>query len=729
LFHILSDGNMTTNWLELMGDDSDLSMTCLDDDLSRQTDRDPELDHSRQGVNLLFKKQIKIISEDSQSRKRTLNEMASTDTDDTLREMSKLPPKAKQRTDDEGHWAHRKDGACNENAKPAKGKIGFSHFLKWAPKGSAAGNRAILGSRSRTNNNRANTMANAASVAPLTALVTCAPGKTRSRKLSRGRRSRKNSPRKTPTPTPTQTPSQTPTPSQTRAESRHTQSTDDHKEDIATPAIADTAAIKNTQSAEKEIEIEKEDEKEEVGEEDVDVDVDMAEVEPSDRSGPVGTRLENAVCAEAVIDVDANACCENDADDEDEDEDDETEQPEKGKADEKEKEDEKDEDEDEDVDLTPADRRLSVGRRSRSSSLITLSNVVFNTDLIRNKVPILRKKSGVHMKEPVKAMIGPIFLNGDQYDKLYPKDEQRDSRFRLQQPLQQLQPQQLQQPQQQQSPALEGQGAGQCKAKQDEAQQAQPQQPKQAQPAKQAGPAHEQTSSKVSKSQHATPIVHKQKEKQPKPQRQGPLSWASKLFGRGGVSVSASASRPEKQKQMAMEESNARRIMLSRESSVHSVQSEQTADSAQSGESQQSKGSHVGMMSLGMGISVGRVSTNISRVGSPKSVGSRASTVSVVCAPSEGATKWRQKQIQYGTNTEGYKNFTAQYPNKDALFRLSHEFVPSPDPKEKIGKKRWVGKYQKWRKFLHKFDTASSASTPETQTKEADGEEGKEQSL
>merc|ERR1712087_626955 len=46
-----------------------------------------------------------------------------------------------------------------------------------------------------------------------------------------------------------------------------------------------------------------------------------------------------------------------------------------------------------------------------------------------------------------------------------------------------------------------------------------------------------------------------------------------------------------------------------------------------------------------------------------------------------------------GTNTEGYKNFIAQYPNKDAMFRLNHEFVPTPDPKEKIGKKRWVGKY------------------------------------
>jgi len=207
---------------------------------------------------------------------------------------------------------------------------------------------------------------------------------------------------------------------------------------------------------------------------------------------------------------------------------------------------------------------------------------------------------------------------------------------------------------------------------------------------------------------------------------------------------------------MAMEERNARRIMLSRESSVRSsdiksvqsVQSEQTADSVHSGESQQSKGSHAGMamgMSLGMGVSIGRVSS-FSRVGSPKSVGSRASSVSVVCAPSEGAVKWREKQIQYGTNTEGYKNFIAQYPNKDAMFRLNHEFVPTPDPKEKIGKKRWVGKYQKWRKFLHKFDTVTAPNTEgsesctpnklhdtatetQTETTETEVEDDREQSI
>jgi len=474
-------------------------------------------------------------------------------------------------------------------------------------------------------------------------------------------------------------------------------------------------------------------------------------VEPSGDSGPTGTRLENAVIVEAVsveavIALDAN---DNDADVEDNDEDGEdleddekvvTEDIEDGE-DEKQTanndgaDDDDDEDDDEDVDLTPADRRASVGRRSRRVTP-TLSNVVFDTDLIlKHKVPILRKKASE--QEPAQALTGPVFLNGDQYDKLYPREDRRG-----------------QQQQQQQQAQGHGAGAGKPKQAQVQAQaqtQAQPkqrqlQQQQQQQQQKQAEPVKE---SRAATKQRTTGSVRVRKQASPRPKwrpRQGPLSWASKLFGRG-------LSAPRSEQQMAMEESNARRIMLSRESSVRSsdlksvqsVQSEQTttADSVQSGESQQSKGME---MSLGVGVSIGRVSS-FSRIGSPKSVGSRASSVSVVCAPSEGAVKWREKQIQYGTNTEGYKNFIAQYPNKDAQFRLSNEFVPTPDPKEKIGKKRWVGKYQKWRKFLHKFDTVAAPSTEgsssspsklhetatETQTEttetEVEGDDDREQSL
>jgi len=86
---------MATSWLDLMGEDSNLSMTSinsvtsLDDEKSRF---DPEFDRSRQGVNLLFKKNIKIISDDSQSRKRRFQQIKSDDENDTF-----LPPKAKQR--------------------------------------------------------------------------------------------------------------------------------------------------------------------------------------------------------------------------------------------------------------------------------------------------------------------------------------------------------------------------------------------------------------------------------------------------------------------------------------------------------------------------------------------------------------------------------------------------------------------------------------------------------
>jgi len=92
---------------------------------------------------------------------------------------------------------------------------------------------------------------------------------------------------------------------------------------------------------------------------------------------------------------------------------------------------------------------------------------------------------------------------------------------------------------------------------------------------------------------------------------------------------------------------------------------------------------------------------------SPKSCKSSTSSLQIV-VPSQGATDWRQKQLSYGKNTVGYRNFLQKYPNKDLRFRHMHSLVSTPDAKEKIGKKRWVGKYQKWRKFLHQFDSSDS---------------------
>merc|ERR1712190_182800 len=80
------------------------------------------------------------------------------------------------------------------------------------------------------------------------------------------------------------------------------------------------------------------------------------------------------------------------------------------------------------------------------------------------------------------------------------------------------------------------------------------------------------------------------------------------------------------------------------------------------------------------------------------------STTSSVCKPSAEALEWRTKQIKLGKQTKGYLNFIRIYPDKDLRSRLSNNLCSTPDKNERIGKKRWGGKYKKWRKFLHKFD-------------------------
>ena len=43
-----------------------------------------------------------------------------------------------------------------------------------------------------------------------------------------------------------------------------------------------------------------------------------------------------------------------------------------------------------------------------------------------------------------------------------------------------------------------------------------------------------------------------------------------------------------------------------------------------------------------------------------------------------------------------------KYQNWKLKFDI--EIQLSPAAEDKIGKKRWTGKYAKWREFLHKFD-------------------------
>jgi len=85
--------------------------------------------------------------------------------------------------------------------------------------------------------------------------------------------------------------------------------------------------------------------------------------------------------------------------------------------------------------------------------------------------------------------------------------------------------------------------------------------------------------------------------------------------------------------------------------------------------------------------------------------------------PSQDATEWRKKHIAYAKNSQGYANFVKKYPNKDLRYRHLNGLVSTPDANEKIGKKRWVGKLKKWRKFLHQFDAeddgdSSAEDTP-----------------
>merc|ERR1712244_59202 len=107
---------------DLMGDDSNISMASLASVETSNHKFDPEFDSSQQGVNLLFKKNIKLISDDSQSRKRRFQQIKTNDKEN----MGYLPPKAKQRTNANGDWKKRK------NKKDQNAKSDFSQFLNWA---------------------------------------------------------------------------------------------------------------------------------------------------------------------------------------------------------------------------------------------------------------------------------------------------------------------------------------------------------------------------------------------------------------------------------------------------------------------------------------------------------------------------------------------------------------------------------------------------------------------
>ena len=76
--------------------------------------------------------------------------------------------------------------------------------------------------------------------------------------------------------------------------------------------------------------------------------------------------------------------------------------------------------------------------------------------------------------------------------------------------------------------------------------------------------------------------------------------------------------------------------------------------------------------------------------------------------PSQAATEWRRMQIDIGKNSMGYQNLVKLCPgytkNKKKGWKLDIDMIEQPKIDAKCGKKRWVGRYKKWRQFLHEFD-------------------------
>ena len=98
---------MAKSWLDLMNEDSNVSMASMTS-MASITSNDPEFDNSKQGFNLLFNKNVKIISDDSQSRKRTFKQMKYEQGELINLNKENVPPKAKQRTNVNGDWKKRK---------------------------------------------------------------------------------------------------------------------------------------------------------------------------------------------------------------------------------------------------------------------------------------------------------------------------------------------------------------------------------------------------------------------------------------------------------------------------------------------------------------------------------------------------------------------------------------------------------------------------------------------
>jgi len=63
----------------------------------------------------------------------------------------------------------------------------------------------------------------------------------------------------------------------------------------------------------------------------------------------------------------------------------------------------------------------------------------------------------------------------------------------------------------------------------------------------------------------------------------------------------------------------------------------------------------------------------------------------------------RQKQIDFGYNSEGYKNYRAKVKKEDRIPKDMHHPV-TPRKTQKCSKRSWDGQVRKWRRQLHLWD-------------------------
>uniref|UniRef100_A0A6B2LAU2 Histone RNA hairpin-binding protein RNA-binding domain-containing protein n=1 Tax=Arcella intermedia TaxID=1963864 RepID=A0A6B2LAU2_9EUKA len=79
----------------------------------------------------------------------------------------------------------------------------------------------------------------------------------------------------------------------------------------------------------------------------------------------------------------------------------------------------------------------------------------------------------------------------------------------------------------------------------------------------------------------------------------------------------------------------------------------------------------------------------------------------------------RQKQINFGKNTEGYHNYLALIPKPQRL--KSHP--QTPNPYALCSKRNWDRQVRTWRRTLHLWDSDPSRATPDAEEDEEDHQE------